>query len=214
MRGGVAHMKDFRPIEGFERYSISKTGEVINAITGNLIRQRISSNGYMRVNLRSGDKPYELPTTKTVHRLVAEAFLPRIYGKEYVNHIDGDKTNNDVSNLEWCTASENITHALRTGLFKPDYPKMRQLGYFKSRESHRMSEYRAKMQKINANSGLTRKVEQKTQNGIVIAVFDNCNEAARSLFGEGTEKDRLISRCARGGCKSAYGYKWAYVGRG
>jgi hypothetical protein len=52
----------------------------------------------------------------TIHRLVAETFLPKIAGKTCVNHIDGVKTNNRIDNLEWCTRKENNLHAYRTGL--------------------------------------------------------------------------------------------------
>lgn len=51
-----------------------------------------------------------------VHRVVALKFLDRVDGKNYVNHIDGNKSNNDVSNLEWCTHSYNVQHAYDTGL--------------------------------------------------------------------------------------------------
>jgi len=52
----------------------------------------------------------------TIHRLVAKAYIPRIIGKELVNHIDMNKQNNAVSNLEWVTAKENIQHACRNGV--------------------------------------------------------------------------------------------------
>lgn len=109
-------MEEFKVIKGFERYSVSNEGNVINNITGHSISQRRASNGYMRVNLRKGNCKYEKPKTASVHRLVAEAFLMPVEGKNYVNHKDGDKTNNKVENLEWCTARENTIHSFITGL--------------------------------------------------------------------------------------------------
>ena len=98
-----------KPIKDYERYFISDDGKVFNS-NGKEISQRKATNGYMRVNLRKGDQKYEKPKTMSVHRLVAEHFIPKVEGKDYVNHIDGDKTNNIVNNLEWCTAKENSQH--------------------------------------------------------------------------------------------------------
>lgn len=72
--------------------------------------------GYVYVWLQVQPKPRNC----TVHRLVAEAFLPNPDNKPQVNHIDGNKTNNNLANLEWATAAENNNHALVTGLRVPD----------------------------------------------------------------------------------------------
>ena len=63
-----------------------------------------NGTGYLTVML------YKPAKKKLVHRLVAEAFIPRPDGKAQINHIDGNKTNNRVDNLEWCTQSENMRH--------------------------------------------------------------------------------------------------------
>jgi hypothetical protein len=72
-----------------------------------ILKQDTFNGGYKRVTLSVGNKQKRV----SVHRLVAEYFLPVISGKRFVNHKDGDKTNNHVSNLEWCTSSENERHS-------------------------------------------------------------------------------------------------------
>lgn len=111
-------MENWKVIKEYPRYSVSDNGRVKNNISDRIISQRQASNGYMRVNVRTGSIKYEKPITLSVHRLVAEYFLPKVSGKEYVNHIDCDKTNNNVANLEWCTSKENSMHAYRN---KPLY---------------------------------------------------------------------------------------------
>lgn len=75
-------------------------------------KQRLCRKGYCRVGLSIES----LKVNHSVHRLVAEAFIPKVEGKDQVNHIDGVKTNNNISNLEWCTGTENIHHAFSNGL--------------------------------------------------------------------------------------------------
>lgn len=69
-------------------------------------------SGYLRVALSKNGKSKHF----TLSRLVAEHFVPNPEKKKYVNHIDGDKSNNHASNLEWCTHSENTIHAYENGL--------------------------------------------------------------------------------------------------
>ena len=104
-------------INGFENYSISPDGVVTNIITGQTKKptDNHSGRGYLYVDLysRGNRKRY------FIHRLVAEAYLPNPGRKPYINHIDGNTKNNHVSNLEWCTPRENVTHAaLELGVLK------------------------------------------------------------------------------------------------
>lgn len=70
----------------------------------------LNNRGYYSVGIKR--------KTYMVHRLVAVAFIPNPDSKQFVNHIDGNKLNNRVSNLEWCTCQENNLHARQTGLHK------------------------------------------------------------------------------------------------
>lgn len=78
------------------------------------------ANGYMRVNLC---KPGRKRRHAAVHRIVAETFLPNPDSKPCVNHRDSNRTNNHISNLEWCTHSENSRHANRRGRQKNVFGK-------------------------------------------------------------------------------------------
>ena len=94
-------------------YHVSNFGRAkTKSATGTrLLTIRKSKYGYCWVNVRIGEK-----TNHFLHRLVAKVFIPNPENKPEVNHIDGDKTNNCVNNLEWCTSSENKKHAVDTGL--------------------------------------------------------------------------------------------------
>jgi hypothetical protein len=79
-------------------------------------RKPLLNKGYLSINLI--DKKTGKSTRNSVHRFVAEAFIPNPDNKLTVNHIDGNKSNNTISNLEWATYSENAAHAIKTGLKK------------------------------------------------------------------------------------------------
>lgn len=111
-------MIEWRPIKGFEGlYEVSNIGNVRSLNyrrTGEIkiLRLYKNNNGYLKAVLCKDGKQ----CTKKVHRLVANAFIPNLENKPQVNHIDGNKQNNAVSNLEWCTILENIQHSWKTGL--------------------------------------------------------------------------------------------------
>lgn len=88
-----------------ERYYVSSDGRVLGA--NGLLKPVRGKDGYLRCNIAQDGK-FRL---WLVHRLVAEAFIPNQDNKPEVNHIDGNKANNNVSNLEWVTREENIRHA-------------------------------------------------------------------------------------------------------
>ncbi len=105
--------RKLRVLDLFSGYTIREDG-VVTSRFGRGITHQISRNGYVRVELwQSGSGKKYL-----VHRLLAEAFIPNPQGFATVNHIDGDKLNNALSNLEWASQSDNQKHAYRIGLQK------------------------------------------------------------------------------------------------
>ena len=90
----------YRTIVDFPNYEISNFGNVRNK-KNEIVNQRINKDGCKRVNLYRRGKYHKL-----VHRLVCEAFLENSEHKEYVNHIDGNKENNNINNLRWATRQE------------------------------------------------------------------------------------------------------------
>ena len=107
-------MIEWRNIEDSSNYEVSNEGIIRNKTTKKELKGRITKNGYLQVSLKI-DKDNKF-SNRYVHRIVALAFLLNDdKEKNQVNHIDGDKTNNKVENLEWCTQEENQKHAWVNG---------------------------------------------------------------------------------------------------
>lgn len=106
----------FVEVCGYEEYfCISNLGNLFSKRSRKILKQNKNSSGYLSVATKIGGRS---GTNKCfiIHRLVAEHFIPRVLGKDFVNHIDGIKHNNILSNLEWVTKSENSIHAVKLGL--------------------------------------------------------------------------------------------------
>jgi hypothetical protein len=107
-------------IKGFSKYTISEDGTITRVITGKgtkigKIRKAHKGNhGYTQAVLPSDSGKDKLCL---IHRLVAIAFIPNPYNLPCINHIDANKTNNSIDNLEWCTYSQNTRHAIEMGVF-------------------------------------------------------------------------------------------------
>lgn len=112
-----------KQIENYPRYLINTEGIIYDSKYNNRkICTWIDNTGYLQCNLYDENgKVY-----KRVHRLVAETFIPNPYNLPQVNHIDGNKLNNNVNNLEWVTNSENVQHGYDNNLYhfngKNSYP--------------------------------------------------------------------------------------------
>ena len=159
-------------------YLVSNTGRVRRR-TSNKDRSTRDRDGYPSVDLYScGERK-----TKRVHRLVAETFLPNPDNKSEVNHIDGNKHNNNVSNLEWVTPKENCEHAWQSGLARPSYGM---------RGKH------------NPNSGRKGKQIRIVETGETFNTLKECEEAING-------NNRHINDCLRGRQRTHRGYHFEYV---
>ena len=114
MRYGIEQWVE---IKDFPSYEVNQYGEIRNAHTKRIKSCQITSDGYLKMSLRSNvDKRHH---SKLVHRIVASSFYDCEDERLQVNHIDGNKKNNNLSNLEFVTGSENVQHAYSTGIRGP-----------------------------------------------------------------------------------------------
>ena len=176
----VSNLGNVKSIPRVIKSSLKHQNKVLRK--GRLLKQSLNHNGYPQIVLKILGKCY----CKRVHRLVAEVFIPNPNNYPQINHIDGNKLNNKVSNLEWCTAKQNIIHAFKEGLYKT--PK--------------------KAFKKGQNSV---KVNQYTVNGNFIRTYNSITEASEQFLRVSKRPHSSISSVVRGKSKTAFGYIWRYA---
>lgn len=172
----------WKQIKGFEGYFVNEKGDILSKKDKKeklLVQSKLSA-GYLVVSLSNR----KIIKTKSVHRIVGEAFIPNPESKPEINHIDGDKTNNKVSNLEWNTSLENTRHAIDNKLWTPRW-------------------WAGKFGKDNPKS---KPVNQLTPQGILKRKFNGIREAGR----ETRISPSSISSVCRNKSETAGGYGWEY----
>lgn len=183
----------WKDIDGYEGlYQISNLGNVKSLPRKKTIKQerilkpKLNKNGYLEVALCKNSN-YKMCR---VHKLVAKSFLNNPKNKTQVNHKNGIKIDNEVSNLEYCTPSENIRHAWDNG-FK----------YISDTQRKRISNLNKGKPSINR-----KKVDQYDLNGNFIKTWDYISEAEK-VTGIRTQN---ICACLKGKQKQTHNYIWKY----
>lgn len=180
----------WKDIIGYENhYQVNELGQIRTLKNssmrkaGTILKSQINNkNGYVYQMLYDNGKKKLLK----VHRIVAMAFLSNPNNLQQVNHKDGNKQNNCVSNLEWCEQSYNMKHAYKYGLQKPSEKQRKTI--------------------IRLNKSKQKKVYQ-LKNGKIINIFSGISEASRQT----NIPISCISRCCNLERKSTYGFEWRFA---
>lgn len=172
----------WKDIEGYEgKYQISNLGRVKaldfkRTKKERIMKPHINTSGYLAINLYKNAKF----KTYRIHRLIAQAFISNPENKPCINHIDGNKLNNSIDNLEWCTHRENTIHAIKTGLSSSPTVK------------------------YGTDNPKSKKVKQYDLQGKFLKTWDCISDAGKSL------NATHISDVCNGKRKSCKGYMWEY----
>lgn len=119
----IEEWRDFQDYP--DLFEVSNKGRVRNKSTGRILSQHVHKTGYCLIATKIGGRNGSCKTFR-VHREVAKAFISNDKDLPIINHKDGDKTNNHIDNLEWCSYSHNSSHAYKLGLAVPRSQKKNQ----------------------------------------------------------------------------------------
>lgn len=181
---------EWRPIYGYESdYEVNNFGQIRTLKnspklkSNSILKPQVSKrNGYVYQMLyKSGT-----PKLCRVHRIVAQSFIDNPNKYTQVNHKDGDKANNRVSNLEWCNQSQNMKHAYKNKLQSPSQKQKEAVAMANLRKCKPVGQF---------------------GNGILISTYEGISDASRKTGISAS----CISRCCKNICNSSGKYQWQYV---
>jgi hypothetical protein len=178
---GYYEVSNLGNVHSIDRTIFDKNG-VMYIRKGKTLKPSLNKSGYLQVALSIDNKL----NSHTVHTLVANAFIENIDNKPTVNHIDGNKQNNNVLNLEWATKSEQAIHSLNHNLRK--IPN-------------------SWIGKFGSKHGASKKVSQYTKDNVHITDHDSIIEAANKY----NIHPSLIIGVCKGRKKTSCGYIWKYL---
>ena len=171
-------MEKWKTISNNKNYMVSNAGR-IRHVNDNVDHSTRDNKGYLVTDLYKDGQRF----THRVHRLVAQEFIPNPDNKPCINHIDGNKHNNNFSNLEWVTKKENCRHAWVNGLAKPS---------------------KSMLGRKNPNAGRKGKPFRIVETG---EVFETLHECEKVINGN----NRHINDCLKGRQKTHRGYHFEYI---
>lgn len=184
----------WKDIEGFEKYQISSYGRVksLRFNKESILKPiKDNGNGYYVVSLYKNKKPF----THKIHRLVGTSFIPNPENKPEINHLNGVKSNNQVTNLDWVTSSENTKHGWQTGLME----NTRKAAKKNLSIAH----------EVNKKPIYSKKLDMRFESGVDAAKY------IQSIYFENTELEHLkkgISDLLKGRRQtSIFDYGWSYI---
>ena len=183
----------WKNIEGYPNYQVSNMGRIKRLSTGyyrrteKILKPQLQNNGYLHIKLSQKDK------TKCilVHRLVAQVFIPNPNNLPQVNHINEDKTDNRVENLEWCTQKYNINYGN---------------GISKRVKTNKENGTYKKIGEINSKIR-SKSILQFSKDNSFIRRWDCIMDVQREL---GYDNKQICS-CLKNRQKTAKGFKWVYA---
>lgn len=179
----------WKDIVGYEgRYQVSNKGRVKskcyhNGTDERILKIRKNQSGYSIVNLYDGKNT--AGKLKTVHRLVAQTFLPNPKSYPVINHKDENPQNNNVNNLEWCDSKYNVNYSVKL------HPERKIKRYGQKRRPYK----------------LDKQVLQKTLDGTLVERYENASKVTQQKG----YNQWSITQCCDGKRKTAYGFIWQYA---